>query len=247
MGNNGLLQREMGSRIFASRRDIMIQKLRYESDDPISFKWMSKEKYHFGDSGKFDPTPIEPDEERVSILGTEFKIERLDGHSPDHLGFATPDGVLHIGDALMSDMVLKKSKVPYEFDITKTLKTLERIKHMDYKYFAASHKAVIPKEQIATIADANIDYHRDMLGEIARRLNGWQQAERFIKEAISNRGVNLRVTKSSGWLPLAVRSYIAHLVGEGIVVCSRTPSADSIMQGLPSDPLDNKYYIKRVY
>lgn len=246
MGNNGLLQREFGSKIYASELDIQIQKIRYEKDEPITFKWMSKERYHFGDSGKFTSTAILPGQDHVTVLGKRFNVERLDGHSPDHLGFATPDGVLHIGDAFMSDIVLKKSKVPYEFDIEKTLKTLERIKHMDYKYFAAAHLAVIPEKKIKEIIDANIDYHLDMLDEIERRLNGWQLADKFIKEAIRNRGVNLRVTKSSGWLPLAVKSYIEYLIKEGRVICSRTPSESGRMDGLPDDPLDNRFYIRRI-
>lgn len=226
MGNNGLLQREMGTEIFASAREYEVQQTRFNSDDPISFKWMDREKYFFGASGRFDTVVLPPDQREIIISGCRFKVEPLLGHSPGHIGFATPDGILHIGDAFMSDMVLRHSKVPYELNITETLKTLERVKYMGYKYYAASHRAVIPEKDIAKTLDDNIDYHNNMLDQIERRLNGWQRMDRFIMEVIENRGVQIKNTRSIGWLPVAVRSYIEHLIREGRVVYKTGPLND---------------------
>ena len=218
MGNNGLLQREMGAEIFASEREYQVQQERFGSNDQISFDWMDREKYFFGDSGRFDTIVVAPDQNEVDIEGTMFRVEGLPGHSPGHIGFSTPDGVLHIGDAFMSDIVLRHSKVPYEYNITDTLTTLERVKKMNYDYYAASHRSIIGKDDIARVIDDNIAYHNDMLDEIERRLNGWQSMDRFVMEVIENRGVQIKTTRSIGWLPVAVRSYIEHLIREGRVI-----------------------------
>ena len=218
MGNNGLLQREMGTEIFASEREYQVQQERFGSNDQISFDWMDREKYFFGDSGRFDTTVVTPEQREIVIDGRVFRAEDLPGHSPGHLGFATPDGILHIGDAFMSDIVLRHSKVPYEFNITDTLATLERVKRMSYDYYAASHRSIITESDIARVIDDNIAYHNDMLDEIERRLNGWQRMDRFVMEVIENRGVQVKTTRSIGWLPVAVRSYIEHLIREERVI-----------------------------
>lgn len=223
IGNNGMLQREFGAKIYVTEREFNVQQERFSSDDKISFEWMGREKYFFGDSGRYEttviPSSVSGRKKTLAICGADFEIVPLPGHSPDHVGFETPDGVLHIGDAMMSDMVLKKSKVPYEMNISKTLNTLEKIARLDHPYLVASHRAVIPNEDIAAIAQANIDYHNDMLDEIERRLNGWQEMDKFITEVIGNRGVRMRLTRNIVWLPVAVKSYIDHLIREGRVEC----------------------------
>lgn len=242
MGNNGLIQRKMKADIHVSRREYQVQQARFRSDDAISFEWMGREKYFFGDSGMYETTIIEPDQKSVRIGDAEFIIEDLSGHSPGHIGFATPDGVLHIGDAFMSDIVLRHSKLPYEYDITKTLETLKRIKIMDHPYYVASHRAVIPAESIRETVDANIAYHEKMLDEILQRLNGWQRMDRFILEVIANRGIEIRRSRSSVWLPVAVRSYIEHMIRDGRIETRR----ESLMgegRALPKDEV----YIKRSY
>ncbi|MBQ9179180.1 MAG: MBL fold metallo-hydrolase, partial [Firmicutes bacterium] len=215
IGNNGLLQRTFGSKIYVARKEKEIMEQRLNHQGAVPFKWMEPEKYFFGDSGICRITAINDKDKAIKIGGAEFKIERLSGHSPDHLGFATPDGVLHIGDSMMTDMVLKKSKIPYEFNITSALETLERFKVMDYPYFAASHMDVVLKQDMPKIAGENIAFHNKVLDEMEKNLDVWKEQERFIEETITGRGVHIRLTRNSGWLPSAIRSYLGHLIRQG--------------------------------
>ena len=219
MGNNGLLQKVYGAKIYASELEIEVQKKRYESDEGSSFEWMDRDKYFFGESGKYRTKPVAEDQREVNVDGARFTVEKLYGHSPAHLGFATPDGVLHVGDAFMTDRVLRHSKVPYELNITKTLDTLEKIRHMDYPYFAASHMGIVEQKDIGRVIGANIDYHESMLSYIESRLGrSWENMQTFIMEIIENRGVNIKRSSNIGWIPAAVRSYIDHLALKGKVV-----------------------------
>ncbi len=216
MGNNGLLQRKAGAKIYAAALEIDVQRSRYESDEGSSFKWMDRDKYFFGESGRYKTKPVAPGQKEVRIGGRSFRVEELFGHSPAHLGFATPDGVLHVGDAIMTDRVLRHSKVPYELNITKTLDTLEKMKRLDYPLFAASHMGIIERRDIAGVIGANIDYHLGMLDYIESSLGSvWENMDLFIREIIESRGVNIKKSSNIGWIPSAVRSYIDHLVREG--------------------------------
>jgi glyoxylase-like metal-dependent hydrolase (beta-lactamase superfamily II) len=230
----------MKAHIYAARREYQWQQESFRSDRDITFEWMDRERYFFGDSGMYETTPIEPGQTEIEIGGAVFAVEDLSGHSPAHLGFATPDGVLHIGDAFMSDRVLRHSKIPYEYNIGKTLDSLERMKKMDYPYFAAAHKAVISAGDVGDVLDANISYHKRMLDEILQRLNGWQRTDRFIQEVIANRGVDIRRSSSSGWLPDAIRSYIDYLINEG-----KVETRHGLMTGAGEPAFPGEPYIKR--
>lgn len=221
MGNNGLLQKKHGAKIYASAREIEVQKERFENDGSFSFEWMSRERYFYGASGRYVSKAVAEDQKTVRAGGAVFKVEKLYGHSPAHLGFATPDGVLHVGDAFMTDRVLRHSKVPYELNITRTLHTLEKIKRMDYPYYAASHRGIVERKDILDVVDANISYHESMLDYIENLLGSdWVNMDTFILEIIANRGVNIKKSTNMGWLPSAVKSYIDHLIREGRVITS---------------------------
>lgn len=228
MGNNGLLQREHGAKIYASAREIEVQKERFENDGSFSFEWMSRERYFFGASGKYRSKAVTEDQRTVRAGGASFRVEKLYGHSPAQLGFATPDGVLHIGDAFMTDRVLRHSKVPYELNITRTLRTLEKIKHMDYPFYAASHMGIVERKDLAEAVDANISYHESMLDYIESRLGReWVNMDTFIMEIIDSRGVNIKKSSNMGWLPSAVKSYIDHLIRVGRIVTSGDQASEN--------------------
>lgn len=245
-GNNGLMQRKFGAKIYIGKGEKKVHDERYNSDVEVPFSWMSREQYFFGDSGKYDMTVIEDDVHEVKVGETVFSVERLPGHSPDHLGFGTPDGILMVADAVMTDSVLRKSKIPYELNITKAIKTLEMIPDLGYEQYAASHMGMITCEDIKRVCDDNLKLHNGMLMEIERRLNGWQNLDKFVNETIANRGVHMRLTRNRGWIPAAICSYIDHLIREGRVVMSREPSSDGIITGKTTSEVNKiKTFIKR--
>ena len=134
----------------------------------------------------------------------------------------------------MTDRVLRHSKVPYELNITKTLETLEKMRHLDYPLFAASHMGIIERRDIGGVITANIDYHLDMLDYIEKNLDsGWENMDMVIREIIEGRGVNIARSGNIGWIPSAVRSYIDHLVREGR---AEMRSADSGAAALGKQP-----------
>ena len=50
---------------------------------------------------------------RIQIDDAVFQLISLPGHSVGHTGVVTPDGICCIGDAIVSEDVLRVSKMPY--------------------------------------------------------------------------------------------------------------------------------------
>jgi len=87
--------------------------------------------------GFFESKPSQPQplETAPEILQ---KIE-LPGHTLDHTGFLTPDGVLFSGDAYFGKTVLKKYRYPYLTDVARSLASLEYLKEVGAEYYVPSH------------------------------------------------------------------------------------------------------------
>ena len=81
---------------------------------------------------------IKAEETVLEIDGVCMDILRLPGHSPNQIGIKTGD-VVFCADALFSEEVLNKHKLPYLVDVEKQKATLSLLKNISAKYFLPSH------------------------------------------------------------------------------------------------------------
>lgn len=84
---------------------------------------------------KFFLAPPTPDVRPLStgrheLGGIGITTVPLPGHSPDHYGYLTDDGVLYCGDALFPAYVWEKYHLPYFYDIGAALSSLDRLEAM---------------------------------------------------------------------------------------------------------------------
>jgi glyoxylase-like metal-dependent hydrolase (beta-lactamase superfamily II) len=100
---------------------------------------------------------ITPEEDRITFCGVDFDIIHTPGHSPDHICIRTPDGVLYLGDALLTGEGLRWAKVPYFFSLEEGLRSMEKLRGEEATLYLAAHRGVYPdieplvEENIATI------------------------------------------------------------------------------------------------
>src|SRR6056297_3393414 len=149
------LKNEFGSKI------IMPEYEAYFFDDPkfyihkvIRAKNIGYEKIYPKKKLKVDL--VVKKEEEIIIENEKFRVERLPGHSYNHCGFSTPDKVMYLGDSLLSEDVIKKTKIPYIFDIDIDLKTKRKILTFNYNHYVVSHKGIINNKE--KVVNKNIDF-----------------------------------------------------------------------------------------
>mgnify|MGYP000122313951 CR=1 FL=1 len=84
-----------------------------------------------------------------------FEAVPLPGHTFGQIGFYA-EGVLHAGDALFGEKVLKKYGVPYLMDVDAFLESLERIRSLEPEMLVMGHGPVAgSRKRIAEMIDAN--------------------------------------------------------------------------------------------
>lgn len=84
----------------------------------------------------------------------ELELIELKGHYFDMVGVRTPDDILFIADCVSSEATLNKYHIPFIYDVSAYVATLEHIKLEKATLFVPSHAE--PTKDISAIADANI-------------------------------------------------------------------------------------------
>jgi len=82
-------------------------------------------------------------DQTITILGAEFKIVTLQGHTPGMIGVITPDDVLYSGDALFGEETLRKHPILFYTDIEKTLATFHKLARLELDTCVLYHGGII--------------------------------------------------------------------------------------------------------
>lgn len=69
----------------------------------------------------------------------ELRTIPLPGHWFDMVGVRSPDGTLFLADALASEAVLAKYRIPFIYDFRAYLATLDELEKLDAPFFVPSH------------------------------------------------------------------------------------------------------------
>ena len=83
-----------------------------------------------------------------------FEILPLPGHSFGMIGVRTPDNVWFLGDAVLSKETFESYKLPFFFDINKSIETLRMLCTLEGSLFVPAHSE--PCESIAPLAEYNV-------------------------------------------------------------------------------------------
>ena len=154
------------------------------------------------------------DEDReITIADKRFEIIPLPGHAPGHVGVAA-DGVLFCGDAFLSERVLSKVKIPFNVDIAKQKRTLEKLIELNFKVFLPSHGE--PVEKVAEILKIN----KETILRVERAvINSLGDGEKLTEDVLSDVCSILNLTIKDSYhyflIRAAIHSYLSYLSGLG--------------------------------
>lgn len=112
-------------------------------------------KAHFSDLLLRADRAFRTEDPCVEIDGAPFGIIPLPGHTPGHTGIVTPDQVFYVGDAVLSEAVLKSAKLPSTRDWAEDIATKERMRSMSYPKYILAHEGI--HEDISTFIELNIE------------------------------------------------------------------------------------------
>ena len=105
---------------------------------------------------------IMPSENHINFCGADFEIVHSPGHPPDHISIVTPDDVCYMGDAILTGKNITNAKLPYFFNVQKSIEAMQLLRDTHYSYYLAAHKGLYPGETITQLADDCIACVKDI-------------------------------------------------------------------------------------
>lgn len=99
---------------------------------------------------------IDSKTDKINICGEVFQIIHTPGHSISHISVITPDNVIMVGDALMSNNEIVKTKIPYACNFAIDFRSKRMLAELDCDKYIISHRGI--RDDIKDEVEFNIEY-----------------------------------------------------------------------------------------
>ncbi len=142
-----------------------------------------------------------------------FGIIPLPGHGFDMIGVRTPDNVVFLADAVLSRYTWESYKLPFFYNVNKSLETLEKIRSLKAEYFVPSHDA--PVRDIGDLAMYNEQQLREKK-QMVFQLCENQSFESLFELVAADQGLDIKTPKYCMYAVM-VKNYLQALIEKGKV------------------------------
>ncbi|EFB75411.1 MBL fold metallo-hydrolase [Subdoligranulum variabile] len=145
-------------------------------------------------------------------LPAGWELIPLPGHFFSMVGFRTPENVVYLADCLSSRETLDKYQIGFIYDVAAYLDTLEKVKTMQAAMFVPAHAAAT--EDIAPLAQYNIDKVQEIAGKILELCSTPQSFEELLQKLFAHYGLTMNFEQYV-LVGSTVKSYLSWLKDTG--------------------------------
>jgi len=158
---------------------------------------------------------IQPEEREIDFCGVRFGIRPTPGHSVDPIAVSTPDGVLYLGDALLSGEELAGARFPYHFRFETAIQTMLELKQEQANLFLCAHKGVYP--DLGDLPEQNIQLIESRAEGICRLLEQPLDFSELSRRVCTIFRLRSRAKGAVALYERNIRSYLEYLLDTGRV------------------------------
>lgn len=212
-GGNSYLKKNTGLKVYASDYESSIIEHPYlepfsmfSGAEPISDL---QNKFLMAQPSKVD---MIIGEGRLRILGRSLEIIKLPGHSINQIGIGV-EGVFFSADAIFSEKVLKKYKIPFFINIEKQKETLNKLEELEFDTFVASHiKPVKNVKELCKINKSVITRIEELILSI---LKAEKTTEGVLNEVFKVMEITIISAQQYYLLKTSIMAYLSYLKNMG--------------------------------
>ena len=174
---------------------------------------MNRIRDHFGHMVIKADRFIEETETEILFQGVPFSIIHTPGHSAGHIAITTPDDVTYLGDALISEEVMRSSKLPYAHILSKDLMSKMKLYHVRSSWYILAHKGIYT--DIKDLITDNIYFYKNRAEEILKVIEKPMTFEDILKSL--SRSMRICITTPFKYIAVErmLRCYIEYLEETG--------------------------------
>jgi glyoxylase-like metal-dependent hydrolase (beta-lactamase superfamily II) len=176
---------------------------------------LSEVTEHFGHMVCETDIMILDNEDRISVLGSEFKILHTPGHSPAHICITTPDDVVYLGDSLISYEVMRGAKMPYAYILKEDLKSKLKLYDLKCSKYVVAHKGMY--NDITELITDNINFYKNRAARVYDVIDGSMTMEDIFMAVIKNFNIHVNSRYRYSVIERMLKSYVEYLNETGII------------------------------
>lgn len=155
------------------------------------------------------------EEATIDVAGVTFAILPTPGHSPDHICITTPDNVCYVGDALISDEIMRGAKMPYAFVLKEDLKSKEMLHSLDCEAYLLAHRGVF--NEIHELIQKNITFYQQRAGKILEVVHDEMTMEEILRAVVSKFQLYAQTPYRYRVIERMLQSYVEYLEETGFL------------------------------
>lgn len=165
-----------------------------------------------------DPSPVDAIVQPGfhEVAGLSVDVIPLFGHSPGQVGYLVGD-VFFCADVALPASVLEKYRIPYLYSLTDHLQALETARTVAYRVAVPGHGAVLNREQLHTLIDANLALATQVSDALLAILAEPRTTEVVQKMLLLKFGAPVVDAPSFYLLQPTVLAFLSHLQRQGLV------------------------------
>ena len=128
------------------------------------------------------------------ISGISLNIIDLGGHTPGHIGVMTPDGILFVGDSLLSSQSYQTFPCLVMADVAKQLASLDLLEKIHFKELCLAHGGC--SDQPGSLIDQNRVWLKELINDVLLALPGQLLSrEEIVGRIIAGRTLPVNTTQ----------------------------------------------------
>jgi glyoxylase-like metal-dependent hydrolase (beta-lactamase superfamily II) len=148
----------------------------------------------------------------VTIGSLDIKVLQLPGHSPNQIGLIVDD-VLFCADAIFSEDIIRKHKIPFYIDIDKAKETLMMLKNSSHLFYVPSHAE--PRDSLSDLVDINLAAINSVEDYFLNSLRESQTTEQALDRLCKNFGIKINSAQQYYLMNTINMAYLSSLHKNG--------------------------------
>jgi len=153
-------------------------------------------------------------EEKLKLEEVEVRIVRLPGHSPNQIGIEA-DNILFCGDALFSEEVIRRHKIPFFTDIEKELETLKFLAGSKYRFYVPSHAT--PSKSLIELVEENRRTISEIEKFILENLGSRKTTEQVLRDICATYQIEIKGAQQYYLMNTTIMAYLSYLHKRGSI------------------------------
>lgn len=146
------------------------------------------------------------------VEGAEFRYFTTAGHCAEHLCFITPDNVAYLGDAILSEHIIRTVRLPYCTCLEPYMESLKKIGQQQCDHYILAHNSV--QENIQELISISMEELERRLAALETLAQTPVTADELVRKFLVQTNADLTSWRSVNGVNFNAKAFTGYLIDQ---------------------------------